>query len=71
MMRLHRALPELARAHSADPASATVLNALGLCTVSLGFIAEGVELYRKAVALKADLVESWMNMGAVRFGDVL
>lgn len=60
----NRAYPELKRAYEADPSNAQNLNALGLCTVSLGFMVEGVQRYQEAVALKPTMRDSWMNMGA-------
>ncbi|KAG1663031.1 hypothetical protein FOA52_005723 [Chlamydomonas sp. UWO 241] len=56
------AYPLLVRSNETNPTAPMMLNALGLCTVSRGFIAEGIVLYERGVALKPDLRDSWLNM---------
>lgn len=38
-------------------------NLLGLCRTSMGDIRDGVKSYERAVELKPDLKEGWINMG--------
>ncbi len=40
-------------------------NVMGLCSTSQGDIRDGVAAYERAVQLKPDLKECWLNMAQV------
>jgi Tfp pilus assembly protein PilF len=43
-----------------------IYNVLGLCSTCQGDIRDGVAAYERAVQLKPDLKEAWLNMGQVK-----
>jgi tetratricopeptide (TPR) repeat protein len=57
-----RAVTQLKEAVKLDPENHQMWNVLGLCATSQGDIRDGVAAYERAVALKPDLKEGFLNM---------
>jgi tetratricopeptide (TPR) repeat protein len=57
-----RACVEVKEAVKLDPTSFMAWNVLGLCIMSQGDIMEGIAGYKKALELKPDLKDAWLNM---------
>ncbi|GAX83792.1 hypothetical protein CEUSTIGMA_g11217.t1 [Chlamydomonas eustigma] len=58
-----RACKELHEAVKYDTNNHQIYNVLGLCSTCQGDIRDGVAAYERAVQLKPDLKEAWLNMG--------
>ncbi|MFD2112986.1 tetratricopeptide repeat protein [Thiorhodococcus fuscus] len=60
------ALPVLEEAHRLAPEDVEILNSLGQAYRALERLDESLEVYGRALALRADLAEVWYNQGIVQ-----